>query len=165
MQNGLRLQQGGSVAEFVMASECEYRGADGGQEHPYMQNVRANWPGPKHVVQTDVDQIIRRYSNDNPKGTFILIEYKHGDQLQMTGGQSNTLGLLDELCRKSDLKSAHYRGLFLINYEQNSNGDFVPLKVTKVTRHLQRVVLDRPTLEQFNFYLWELLDPKPFDAL
>ena len=88
---------------------------------PLWDWISWNMPGPREgVVVGDVDMIYRIYNPaiKNDDGKFILIELKQNGA-RMGIGQKHIYKLLDGLLRKGDPEADHYKGFYVMSYDEN----------------------------------------------
>lgn len=133
-----------------------YEGLDGGKPHSYREHFRTRWPNASRCVVEDLDVVLRLYEPDDPRGRFLLLEFKYGRDLGATGGQHHTFKLMHRLMTQGDPTGEFYRGLYLVNYIETDDGEFVPLKLSAWP---SKTILSDPTLDDFDEYLRRKLQP------
>jgi len=97
-----------------MTTNPTWRGDAGEHEDPRRTFIR-NYVPAQGQVFLDLDLVQRTYGTSyglDHKGRFRLFELKKGDA-GLTGGQSHTFGLIDEMLRRGDDES-RYDGIYVV---------------------------------------------------
>lgn len=134
-----------------------YRGADGGATLSYREHFRRAWPHPSArpgCVVEDCDVFLRMFSSDNPRGKFVLIEFKY-ENGNVSTGQDRAYRQMDSLMRAGDPTQEQYQGAYVVRYTHIGER-FVPLSARQFGTKMVRKFADA---DDFDAYFQALLDP------
>ena len=112
----------------------KFRHPDKFQILPWREYIRQNLPpGAEGFVAEDLDLIIRNYTQQDPKGKFMLIELKYG-HTKLNIAQQRTFGLIDKLLKTSS-ENERYLGFYLVQYphEDPDKCEYVSVNGVKLT--------------------------------
>ncbi len=141
-----------------------YRGADGGATLSYREHFRQYWPHPSArpgCVVEDCDVFLRVFSNDNPTGCFVLIEFKY-EHGTVSTGQDRAYRQMDRLMRQADPTGEEYRGAFVVRYTNADDGSFVPMSARPFG---SKMVVKFASPADFDGYFKRTLNPDNRSAL
>jgi hypothetical protein len=134
-------------------SSHTFRQDHGEEIQPWREHIRHSFPnGSDGYTPEDLDLVFRRFGvkrGEDSIGSFKLIEFKRTNIGYLQPAQQRTFSLIDAMLRRGD-EGNRYRGFYLANW----------LEQDGIVRPI--VNGERLTLEQFDEFLDERLEIKPF---